>query len=157
MAQDIIKLENVTKFFGNVKVIQDLTVGFQPGQVTCIIGPSGSGKSTLLRMLNLLEYPTSGQMIYQGKPFNVRGANLQTLRAEVTMVFQSFNLFPHMDVLANCVIKIPCFEISPTSVINPISVYKFKDPPVIFKVPIAPTMLRGTDNKIIKGSIKLSN
>jgi len=104
MAQDIIKLENVTKFFGNVKVIQDLTLGFQPGQVTCIIGPSGSGKSTLLRMLNLLEYPTSGQMIYQGKPFNVRGANLQTLRAEVTMVFQSFNLFPHMDVLANCVI-----------------------------------------------------
>ncbi len=103
MAQDIIKLENVTKSFGKVRVIQDITVGFQPGQVTCIIGPSGSGKSTLLRMLNLLEYPTDGQLIYQGNPMNIRGANAQSLRAEVSMVFQSFNLFPHMDVLQNCV------------------------------------------------------
>lgn len=104
MANDIIKLEHVTKAFGQAVILKDLTVGFQPGQVTCIIGPSGSGKSTLLRMLNLLEYPTTGQLMYQDQPFNIRGADLQRLRAEVSMVFQSFNLFPHMDVLANCVI-----------------------------------------------------
>lgn len=102
MAQDIIKLVNVTKTFGDVQVIKPLTVNFVAGQVTCIIGPSGSGKSTMLRMLNLLEYPTSGALVYQDQIMNAKGANLQRLRAEVSMVFQSFNLFPHMDVLANC-------------------------------------------------------
>ncbi|MFZ9782360.1 MAG: ATP-binding cassette domain-containing protein, partial [Bacilli bacterium] len=97
MAADIIKLNQVSKSFGQTPVIKNITVGFLPGQVTCIIGPSGSGKSTLLRMLNLLEYPTSGDVVYQDQIYNQRGANLQTLRAEVSMVFQSFNLFPHMD------------------------------------------------------------
>ena len=104
MAADIIKLNQVSKNFGQTPVIKNITVGFQPGQVTCIIGPSGSGKSTLLRMLNLLEYPTLGEVVYQDQVYNQRGANLQTLRADVSMVFQSFNLFPHMDVLANCMI-----------------------------------------------------
>jgi ABC-type polar amino acid transport system ATPase subunit len=104
MAQDIIKLDGVSKVFGRSEVIHDVTVGFQPGQVTCIIGPSGSGKSTMLRMLNLLEYPSKGNVVYQGQIMNQRGANVKALRGEVSMVFQSFNLFPHMDVLSNCMV-----------------------------------------------------
>ena len=104
MAMDIIKLQHVTKAFGKAIVLRDLSLGFSSGQVTCIIGPSGSGKSTLLRTLNLLEYPTQGDLIYRDQIVNQRGANLTQLRAEVSMVFQSFNLFPHMDVLANCML-----------------------------------------------------
>jgi ABC-type polar amino acid transport system ATPase subunit len=104
MAMDIIKLHHVTKAFGKAVVLRDLTVGFSQGQVTCIIGPSGSGKSTLLRTLNLLEYPTQGELMYRDQIVNQRGANLTQLRSEVSMVFQSFNLFPHMDVLANCML-----------------------------------------------------
>jgi putative lysine transport system ATP-binding protein len=104
MVMDIIKLNHVTKAFGKVVVLNDLSLGFAAGQVTCIIGPSGSGKSTLLRTLNLLEYPTQGEVIYRDQVVNQRGANLLQLRAQVSMVFQSFNLFPHMDVLANCML-----------------------------------------------------
>jgi ABC-type polar amino acid transport system ATPase subunit len=104
MAMDIIKLHHVTKAFGKAVVLRDLSVAFSQGQVTCIIGPSGSGKSTLLRTLNLLEYPTQGDLIYRDQIVNQRGANFTQLRSEVSMVFQSFNLFPHMDVLANCML-----------------------------------------------------
>jgi ABC-type polar amino acid transport system ATPase subunit len=118
MVQDIIKLVNVSKAFGDVKVIKPMNLTFQAGQVTCIIGPSGSGKSTLLRMLNLLEYPTTGEVMYQNVILNTQGADVKKLRAEVSMVFQSFNLFPHMDVLANCtlgptaVLKKPLREVT---------------------------------------------
>jgi ABC-type polar amino acid transport system ATPase subunit len=111
MVMDIIKLNQVTKAFGQAVVLKNISIGFQAGQVTCIIGPSGSGKSTLLRTLNLLEYPTKGEVIYRDQVVNQRGANLHQLRAQVSMVFQSFNLFPHMDVLANCML-------GPTSVLK---------------------------------------
>jgi len=104
MAQDIIRLVDVTKAFDKNIIIPKMNVSFRSGEVTCIIGPSGSGKSTVLRMLNLLEFPTSGQLIYEGSVMNARGQDQQRLRSEVAMVFQSFNLFPHMDVLANCMI-----------------------------------------------------
>jgi putative lysine transport system ATP-binding protein len=104
MAPDIIKFNHVTKRFGDHVVIRDLNIGFTAGQVTCIIGPSGSGKSTMLRMLNLLEYPSTGTIAYQSHVMQPSGQALRTLRTEVSMVFQSFNLFPHMDVLANCMI-----------------------------------------------------
>jgi arginine/lysine/histidine transport system ATP-binding protein len=104
MAQDIIKLVDVTKAFDQNIIIPRMNVRFRAGEVTCIIGPSGSGKSTVLRMLNLLEFPTSGHVVYQDKIINAKGSSQQTLRSEVGMVFQSFNLFPHMDVLANCIL-----------------------------------------------------
>jgi len=101
MIKPIIALNGVRKDFGNVNVIPLLDVSFYAKQVTCIIGPSGSGKSTLLRMLNLLENPTLGTIEFEGKTFGAGSRSIPQLRREVAMVFQSFNLFPHLTVLQN--------------------------------------------------------
>lgn len=100
----MLTLHQVSKSFNKVEVIHPLTLTFKAKEVTCIIGPSGSGKSTLLRMLNLLEAPTTGIVIFEGKPYPIGSPLIPQLRSQVGMVFQSFNLFPHLDVLSNCMI-----------------------------------------------------
>ena len=100
----MLTLHQVSKSFGKVEVIHPLSSTFKAKEVTCIIGPSGSGKSTLLRMLNLLEAPTSGTVIFEGNPYPIGSPLIHQLRSQVGMVFQSFNLFPHLDVLSNCMI-----------------------------------------------------
>lgn len=96
----MIKLENVYKNFGTLEVLKNINLHVQKGEVVVIIGPSGSGKSTVLRCMNYLEEPTSGHVIVDSLDLSDKN-NLNTVRTEVGMVFQRFNLFPHMTVLDN--------------------------------------------------------
>lgn len=96
----MIKLENVHKSFGKNEVLKGINLHIEQGQVVVIIGPSGSGKSTVLRTMNYLEEPTSGKVIVDGMDLFDK-KKLNDVRAEVGMVFQNFNLFPHMTVMEN--------------------------------------------------------
>lgn len=96
----MIKLENVHKSFGKNEVLKGINLHIEQGQVVVIIGPSGSGKSTVLRTMNYLEEPTSGKVIVDGMDLSDK-KKLNEVRAEVGMVFQNFNLFPHMTVMDN--------------------------------------------------------
>mgnify|MGYP006386718265 FL=1 len=100
----MIKTENLTKSFGDKEVLKGITEEIQAGEVVVIIGPSGSGKSTFLRCLNLLEEPSSGEVIFEEQVINKKGTNIDAIRTKMGMVFQSFNLFPHLTVLENITI-----------------------------------------------------
>ncbi len=97
----MITVKNLSKQFGHLKVLNGINVEINKGDVVCVIGPSGSGKSTFLRCLNLLEKPTGGQIIFEGDDLTSKKVNLNLHRQKMGMVFQQFNLFPHMSVLDN--------------------------------------------------------
>jgi glutamate transport system ATP-binding protein len=102
MAVDpLIELRNVNKYYGELHVLRDIDLTVGKGEVVVVIGPSGSGKSTLCRTINRLETIESGTITLDGQPLPAEGASLARLRAEVGMVFQSFNLFAHKTVLQN--------------------------------------------------------
>ena len=96
-----IRYTDVNKWFGPLHVLKDVTLDVAPGEVVVVCGPSGSGKSTLIRCVNRLEPIEQGTILVYGEPITGNGGNLAKLRAEVGMVFQSFNLFPHMTALEN--------------------------------------------------------
>jgi polar amino acid transport system ATP-binding protein len=96
-----IRVEHLSKRFGRLEVLRDVSCAVAEGEVVCIIGPSGSGKSTLLRCMNGLEEASSGQVFVHGVAVHDRATDLDTVRREVGMVFQRFNLFPHKTVLEN--------------------------------------------------------
>ena len=100
----IFEIKHLSKSFGNHEVLKDIDFSVNKGDVTSIIGASGSGKSTLLRCINMLENPTSGQILYHGDNVMGRGYDIPTYRSRVGMVFQSFNLFNNMTVLDNCIV-----------------------------------------------------
>jgi putative lysine transport system ATP-binding protein len=104
MSDVILEIKHLSKDFGNNKVLKDIDFTVSHGEVISIIGASGSGKSTLLRCINLLETPTSGEIIYKGQNILDRSVKAPKYRAKVGMVFQSFNLFNNMNVLKNCVV-----------------------------------------------------
>lgn len=97
----IVKIEHLKKHFGDTKVLQDVNLDVNKGEVIVILGPSGSGKSTLLRCINLLETPTSGHIFFEGEEITSKGVNVNNVRARLGMVFQSFNLFPHLSAKGN--------------------------------------------------------
>ena len=99
----LIKVSNLCKYYynGNLKAVDDVSYSIAKGDVTVIIGPSGSGKSTFLRCLNLLEIPTSGEVIFDGTDITKAKKNIDEHRRKMGMVFQHFNLFPHKTVLQN--------------------------------------------------------
>lgn len=99
--QSLIKVENLSKSFGKVQVLKGITTEIHKGEVVVIIGPSGSGKSTFLRTLNLLEEPTGGKIYFEGIDITDPKININKHRQKMGMVFQQFNLFPHMTVLKN--------------------------------------------------------
>ncbi len=104
MEETILKINHLSKSFGKHEVLRDIDFTVKKGDVTSIIGASGSGKSTLLRCINLLEIPTSGEILYHGENVAARGYNAPSYRSRVGMVFQSFNLFNNMTVLENCIV-----------------------------------------------------
>ena len=104
MSEQVIKISHLSKTFGKNVVLRDIDFSVCTGDVTCIIGASGSGKSTLLRCLNLLETPTTGEILFHGENIADAHTNAAAYRAKVGMVFQSFNLFSNMTVLENCMI-----------------------------------------------------
>jgi len=97
----LVVLDHVNKWFGDLHVLQDINVAIQRGEVVVVIGPSGSGKSTLCRAINRLETINDGKISLDGQPLPEEGKQLANLRAEVGMVFQSFNLFAHKTILEN--------------------------------------------------------
>ncbi len=97
----IIQIDNVFKNFGKIKALQGVSTTVTRGEVLVIIGPSGSGKSTLLRCINMLEHPDSGNIVVDGLSVMHKDTNINQVRAEVGIVFQQFNLFPHLSVLEN--------------------------------------------------------
>lgn len=97
----ILETSGITKAYGEHQVLQGVDFAIEPGQVVAVIGPSGGGKSTFLRCLNLLEIPTAGRIEFAGEELSATKSNLDRLRARMGMVFQQFNLFPHMTVLRN--------------------------------------------------------
>ncbi|ADR36747.1 amino acid ABC transporter ATP-binding protein [Oceanithermus profundus] len=99
--EPIIHMENVNKWFGALHVLKDINLDVQKGEVVVVIGPSGSGKSTLIRTINRLEEIQKGRIVVDGIELNRDVRNIDAVRKEVGMVFQSFNLFPHMTVLEN--------------------------------------------------------
>ena len=104
MSEKILEINHLSKSFGSHEVLRDIDFTVAKGDVTSIIGASGSGKSTLLRCINLLETPTSGEILYHGENVAGRGVNAAAYRSHVGMVFQSFNLFSNMTVLENCMV-----------------------------------------------------
>ena len=104
MGKKVIEIKNIRKDFGKRTVLRDINFDVHEKEVVSIIGSSGSGKSTLLRCINLLEKPTSGQVLIHGKDAMAGDISLVTLREKVGMVFQQFNLFNNLSVLENCVI-----------------------------------------------------
>jgi len=104
MDEMILKINHLSKAFGKHEVLRDIDFTVAKGDVTSIIGASGSGKSTLLRCINLLEIPSSGEILYHGENVAAKGYNAPAYRARVGMVFQSFNLFNNMTVLENCIV-----------------------------------------------------
>lgn len=101
MTEPIIDIRNIWKFFGSLTALNDVSLQIVPGEKVVIIGPSGSGKSTLLRSINRLETINKGLIIVDGLDINSSDNNINTIRQELGMVFQSFNLFPHKTVLQN--------------------------------------------------------
>ncbi|MFD6698074.1 MULTISPECIES: amino acid ABC transporter ATP-binding protein [unclassified Microbacterium] len=96
-----IDIQGLVKHYGDNEVLKGIDLTVQAGEVVCVIGPSGSGKSTLLRSVNMLEEPTGGKIVIEGIDITDPDIDLDRVRARIGMVFQSFNLFPHMSVLGN--------------------------------------------------------
>lgn len=100
----MIEVNNLTKNFGDLKVLKGITETIKKNEVVCVIGPSGSGKSTFLRCINLLETPTTGTIFVNGEQINAKNVDINLVRQGLGMVFQNFNLFPHMSTLGNVMI-----------------------------------------------------
>ena len=99
----MIEFYDVHKSFGSLEVLKGINLKIEKSQVVTLIGPSGSGKSTILRCMNLLERPTSGQVFIEGQDITAPKTDIQKIRKDIGMVFQHFNLFPHMTVMENMV------------------------------------------------------
>ena len=97
----MIEVKNLYKNFGSIKVLKDVNISIEKGEKVVIVGPSGSGKSTLLRCLNLLEMPTDGQIWFEGNNITNKKCDINKVRQKMGMVFQHFNLFPHLTILEN--------------------------------------------------------
>ena len=106
MSEPLIRLEAIHKWFGNNHVLKGIDLEMSKGQVVVVIGPSGSGKSTLLRCVNLLEEPTSGKVFFEGAEITDIRTDLNKVRANMGIVFQGYNLFPHMTAEGNIVVAL---------------------------------------------------
>lgn len=100
----MIKVNDLHKYFGDLEVLKGVNQHIKPGEVVCVIGPSGSGKSTFLRCLNLLETPTKGTILIDDEDITGKGVNVNKIRQKMGMVFQQFNLFPHLTIIDNITI-----------------------------------------------------
>ena len=100
----VVSIKNLQKSFGDNVVLRDVNLDVHRGEVVVVLGPSGSGKSTMLRCVNLLETPTGGQVFFEGQEITAKGVDVNRVRTHLGMVFQQFNLFPHLSVKKNVMI-----------------------------------------------------
>ena len=115
MTNKLIEVKNLSKSFGEHKVLQNINTDIYKGDVLCLVGPSGGGKSTFLRSLNLLEMPSSGKIFFEGVEITDNKTDIDVVRRKIGMVFQHFNLFPHLTILENMIL-------APVNVLNMTSV-----------------------------------
>ncbi len=101
MAETVVSIQNLHKYFGDLEVLKGVDLDVKRGEVVVVLGPSGSGKSTMLRCINRLEEPTDGKILFEGTEITSVGKSINTVREKIGMVFQSFNLFPHLTALGN--------------------------------------------------------
>lgn len=106
MAEAIIRIKNLKKAFDENVVLKDVSLEVQKGEVVCVLGPSGSGKSTMLRCINMLEKPTDGEIWFENTKINTKETNINKMREHIGMVFQQFNLFPHLTAKGNIVLAL---------------------------------------------------
>ena len=99
--EKLLEVKNLVKKFGNNTVLNNISISINKSDCLCLVGPSGGGKSTFLRTLNLLETPTSGSIIFDGVDITDKKVNIDEVREKIGMVFQHFNLFPHLTILEN--------------------------------------------------------
>ena len=99
--EKLLEIKNLSKSFGDHLVLDNITTDINKGDVLCLVGPSGGGKSTFLRSLNLLEVPTGGSIFFDGVEITNPKTNIDEVRKKIGMVFQHFNLFPHLTILEN--------------------------------------------------------
>jgi ABC-type polar amino acid transport system ATPase subunit len=111
--EPIIVLENVSKFFGDFQALKDINLTVRKGERVVVCGPSGSGKSTMIRCINRLEEHNSGKIVVAGRELTGDDKNIDAVRREVGMVFQSFNLFPHLTVIANLMLALKLVRKTP--------------------------------------------
>lgn len=106
MSEDdvIVRIKDLRKSYDDLEVLRGIDIDVHRGEVVVVLGPSGSGKSTMLRCVNLLEKPTGGQIIFEGSDITAKGVDINSVRAKLGMVFQQFNLFPHLSVKKNVMI-----------------------------------------------------
>ena len=101
----VVSIKNLQKAFGDNVVLRDIDLDVHKGEVVVVLGPSGSGKSTMLRCINRLEHPTSGSIIVEGVDVCAKGVDLNKVRTHLGMVFRQFNLFPHLSVKKNVMLR----------------------------------------------------
>jgi len=106
MNEVLVEINDLHKYFGKLEVLKGINMKVHKKEVICLLGPSGGGKSTLLRCINRLEEPTKGKILIDGEEITEHGIDLNRMRSEVGMVFQHFNLFPHISVLDNCTLAL---------------------------------------------------
>ena len=106
MSEAIIQIKDVNKWFGDFQVLSGINLEVMPKEKIVVCGPSGSGKSTLIRCINRLEEHQEGNIIVDGTEISEDTKNIEQVRAEVGMVFQQFNLFPHLSILDNCTLSL---------------------------------------------------
>jgi glutamine transport system ATP-binding protein len=106
MNKVLVEIDNLHKYFGKNEVLKGINMTVRRQDVVCLLGPSGAGKSTLLRCINRLEEPTSGRVYIDGEEITGHGVDLNYMRSEIGMVFQNFNLFPHLNALENCTLAL---------------------------------------------------
>lgn len=151
----MIQIKNLNKYFGKHHVLKDISYEIKKGDVISIIGPSGSGKSTLLRCMNLLEIPTSGEIIFQNT--NIQKTNINKIRENMGMVFQHFNLFPHMTVLENITLGPIKVKNIPKEEANKLAIDLLKKVGLVDKKDSYPSKLSGGQKQRIAIARSLAN
>jgi polar amino acid transport system ATP-binding protein len=142
-AAHAIEIQSLYKSFGHLSVLEDISLAQRRGEVICLIGPSGCGKSTLLRCINGLEAPTKGRVLVEGQDLTSPQTNIDAVRARVGMVFQSFNLFPHMNVLHNVSIALRHVKRLPSKQAEEIARAKLREVGLAGKERARPVQLSG--------------
>jgi ABC-type polar amino acid transport system ATPase subunit len=138
-----VELRDLRKRFGRLEVLQGVDLQVPVGQVVVVVGPSGSGKSTMLRCVNLLEHPTGGQVLLDGIDITEPGVNVDRMRQRVGMVFQQFNLFPHMTVLDNVTVALRKVKGMPEAEAREVGMARLAEVELEVKASARPAQLSG--------------
>ncbi len=141
--QDIIVVKDIHKHFGSVKALNGVSTTVKQGSVVVVIGPSGGGKSTMLRCINYLEVPTSGEIWIDGQKMTTNPKQLNTIRTEIGMVFQLFNLFPHLTVMDNVILAQRVVRGRTTEEAEAIAMEQLRKVGIPEKADVYPTQLSG--------------